>query len=319
MTKTVFIDGEAGTTGLGIRDRLRSYPGLAVKSLPEAARKDRAARLAMMESVDLVVLCLPDEAAREAAALVEGLGSRAPKLLDASSAHRCAPGWVYGLPELAPGQARAIAEAPRVSNPGCYPTGAIALLRPLTEAGIIPVDFPVMIQGVSGYSGGGKAMVAAHEAAHGPAFEVYALSLNHKHVPEIERYAGLKRRPLFMPSIGHYRQGMLISIPLCLDALPGRPAAQDLADALNEYYAGSPQIQVRDAPESGRMLPEALNGTDVMELFVFGNEAAGYAVLMARLDNLGKGASGAAVQNIGLMLGRADAGTEMPRYAFTKR
>jgi N-acetyl-gamma-glutamyl-phosphate reductase len=303
MTKTVFIDGEAGTTGLGIRDRLRCHPGITVRSLPEVARKDRKARLSMMETVDLVVLCLPDEAAREAADLIEGLGSRAPKLLDASSAHRTATGWVYGFVELAPGQARAIAEAPRVSNPGCYATGAIALLRPLIEAGIIPAEFPLTLHGVSGYSGGGKAMIAAHEAEHGPVFEFYALSLNHKHVPEIEHYSGLARRPLFMPSVGHYRQGMLVSVPLCLDALPGRPTTRELCCALVEYYAETPQIQVRKSPASGRIVPEALNNTDLMELFVFENEATGHAVLMARLDNLGKGASGAAVQNIGLMLG----------------
>ena len=302
VTKTVFIDGEAGTTGLGIRERLRGRPGVAVKSLHEAVRKDRRARLEIMESVDLVVLCLPDEAAREAADLVEGLGSRAPKLLDASSAHRCARGWVYGFAELAPGQARAIAAAPRVTNPGCYATGAIALLRPLTGAGIIPEDFPLTIHGVSGYSGGGKATIAAHEAEHGPAFEAYALSLNHKHVPEIELYAGLTRRPLFMPAVGHYRQGMLVSIPLCLDALPGRPTVRELCCALVEHYADSPLVRVQKAPGGGRMVPDALNNTDLMELFVFENEAAGHAVLMARLDNLGKGASGAAVQNIGLML-----------------
>jgi N-acetyl-gamma-glutamyl-phosphate reductase len=292
MTKTVFIDGEAGTTGLRIRDRLRCHPGITVRSLPEAARKDRKARLAMMEAVDLVVLCLPDEAARDAADLIEGLGSRAPKLLDASSAHRTATGWVYGFAELAPGQGRAIAEAPRVTNPGCFATGAIALLRPLTEAGIIPAEFPLTLHGLSGYSGGGKAMIAAHEAEHGPAFEFYALSLNHKHVPEIERYAGLARRPLFMPSVGHYRQGMLVSVPLCLNALPGRPTARELCCALVEYYADSAQVLVRKSPGSGRIMPEALNNTDLMELFVFENEAAGHAVLMARLDNLGKGASG---------------------------
>jgi N-acetyl-gamma-glutamyl-phosphate reductase len=303
MAKTVFIDGEAGTTGLGIRDRLRGKPSITLRSLPDAARKDRAARLEMMASVDLVVLCLPDEAAREAAALVESLGSKAPKLLDASSAHRCASGWIYGFAELAPGQAQAITDAPRVANPGCYATGAIALLRPLTEAGLIPPDYPLVIQGVSGYSGGGKAMIAAHEAEGGPAFETYALSLNHKHVPEIERYARLARRPLFTPSVGHYRQGMLVSVPFCLDALPGRPKAPDIAYTLSEYYAGSPEIQVAALPVSGRIVPDALNGTDLMELFVLENEAADHVVLMARLDNLGKGASGAAVQNIGLMLG----------------
>ena len=303
MVKTVFIDGEAGTTGLGIRDRLRGKPGISVQSLPEAARKDQAARLDMMQSVDLVVLCLPDAAAREAAELIGNLGPRAPKLLDASSAHRCAPGWVYGFAELTPGQARTIADAPRVANPGCYATGAIALLRPLTEAGLLPPEYPLTIHGVTGYSGGGKTMIAAHEAEGGPAFEAYALSLDQKHVPEIERFARLARRPLFMPAVGHYRQGILVSAPLCLDTLPGRPSAKRIRDILTEYYSASPQIRVLETPESKRIVPDALNGTDLMELFVFENEQAGHAVLMARLDNLGKGASGAAAQNITLMLG----------------
>ncbi|HET9146703.1 MAG TPA: N-acetyl-gamma-glutamyl-phosphate reductase [Acetobacteraceae bacterium] len=305
MTKTVFIDGEAGTTGLGIRGRLRALDGIAVRSLPEASRKDPRARREMMESVDLVVLCLPDEAAREAAALVEGLGSRAPRLLDASSAHRVSPGWVYGFPELGPGQAEAIARAPRVSNPGCYATGAVALLRPLVDAGILPADFAVTIHGISGYSGGGKGMIAAHESEGGPAFEAYALSLNHKHVPEIRQYSGLSRRPLFLPSVGHYRQGMLVSVPLFLDDLPGRPTVREICSALIEHYDGSPHVLVRKCPGSGRITPEALNNTDLMEIFVFENEAECQAVLMARLDNLGKGASGAAVQNIALMLGRS--------------
>jgi N-acetyl-gamma-glutamyl-phosphate reductase len=299
----IFIDGESGTTGLGIHARLKTEPGIEFVSLPPEHRKDPGAKKAAMAEADIVILCLPDDAARESVAVASALGEGSPRILDASTAHRVAEGWVYGFPELTPGQAEKIKHARLVANPGCYATGAIAILRPLVDAGLLPADHPVTIHAVSGYSGGGKAMIAAHEAEHGPVFEFYALSLNHKHVPEIEHYSGLARRPLFMPSVGHYRQGMLVSVPLCLDALPGRPTTRELCCALVEYYAETPQIQVRKSPASGRIVPEALNNTDLMELFVFENEATGHAVLMARLDNLGKGASGAAVQNIGLMLG----------------
>jgi N-acetyl-gamma-glutamyl-phosphate reductase len=300
---SVFIDGEAGTTGLGIAARLGALADITLRRLPEAHRKDPAARRDLMAEVDLVVLCLPDDAARESAALADGLGNAAPRLLDASTAHRVHPDWTYGFPEMAPGQADAIAAARKVANPGCYPTGAIALLRPLVDAGVLPRDYPVTINAVSGYSGGGKAMIAAHEASGGPAFELYGLGLTHKHVPETQRNSGLTRRPIFVPSVGHFRQGMLVSVPLHLDTLPGRPTAAALREVLAARYAGARLIAVPPPDPSGRIEPEALNETDRLELFVFANEAERQAVLVARLDNLGKGASGAAVQNLRLMLG----------------
>lgn len=303
MTARIFIDGEAGTTGLGIAERLRALPGVALVSLAAAARRDVGARAAAMAAADLVVLCLPDAAAGEAAALVAALGPSGPKLLDASSAHRTAPGWVYGFAELTGGQDRLIAAGAKISNPGCYATGAIALLRPLVEAGVLPAGHEVTINAVSGYSGGGKAMIAAHEAEAGPAFELYALGLDHKHVPEICEHAGLTRRPIFLPSVGHFRQGMLVSIPLFPRSLPGRPNAAALVEVYRAHYRNTPAIAVR--PPASVLTPEALNDTDGLEIFVHGDAAGEQAVLTARLDNLGKGASGAAVQNIALMLGLA--------------
>lgn len=300
---TVFIDGGAGTTGLQIRERLGTLAGVELRSLPEAHRKDAGARRDLMAEVDAVVLCLPDAAARESVALADGLGDAAPRILDASTAHRVDPTWVYGFPEMVPGQPERIAAARRVANPGCYPTGAIALIRPLVDAGVVPPDHPVTINAISGYSGGGRAMIETHEAHGGPAFELYALGLEHKHLPETQFYGGLSRRPIFVPSVGHFRQGMLVSIPLHLDTLIGKPKIADLHAVLERRYAGQTYVRVASGHSSGKLEPEALNGSNMLELFVFANETHRQAVLVARLDNLGKGASGAAVQNLCLMLG----------------
>ncbi|MFV0368569.1 MAG: N-acetyl-gamma-glutamyl-phosphate reductase [Hyphomicrobiaceae bacterium] len=309
---TVFIDGEAGTTGLEIRERLANASDITVRSIDPDKRKDPAARAEMMQQVDLVVLCLPDDAAREAVALADALGADAPKIVDASTAHRVAQGWTYGFAELDHAQRSKIMKAQRVANPGCYPTGAIALIRPLVEAGIMPADYPVTVNAVSGYSGGGKAMIESYEVKHtAPSFELYGLTMEHKHLPEMQTYARLNRRPIFVPSVSNYRQGMLVSVPLHLDTLAGSPRIPDIEDVLAKHYengGGEGSVSVTRSANNilnSRISAEDLNGSDKMQLAVFGSDARGQAVLVARLDNLGKGASGAAVQNIRLMLGIA--------------
>jgi N-acetyl-gamma-glutamyl-phosphate reductase len=306
-TPTVFVDGESGTTGLQILQRLDGQSDVAVKSLAPDLRKDAAAKRALMEEVDLVILCLPDAAAKETVALIDGMSNAGPKVLDASTAHRVAAGWIYGFPEMTPDQADKIRTAAKVSNPGCYPTGAVALIRPLVDAGLVPADYPVTINAVSGYSGGGKSMIAEFEGGTAPSFELYGLGFEHKHLPETQLYSKLTRRPIFVPSVGDYRQGMLVSVPLHLDTLPGKPSASDLHAALGKRYAGSTYVKVTplesEATKSGKLEPEALNETNMLELYVFGSDKYHQAVLVARLDNLGKGASGAAVQNMRLMLG----------------
>jgi len=308
LTHTIYVDGEAGTTGLEIRERLEARTDLQLMLLGDR-RRDVEARREALNSADAVILCLPDDAAREAVSMIENDKVR---VIDASTAYRVDPNWVYGFAEMDKGQREAIANSTRVSNPGCYPTGFIALMRPLVKAGIVPADHPVTINAVSGYSGGGKAMIAEFEAeGASTAFRGYGLSLKHKHVPEMTQHTGLNRPVLFSPAVGNYRQGMLVEVPLHLSALPETPSIERIHGALVEAYAGQRFVEVVDLDASEAMTgiePEALNGTNTVRLHVFGDRNGGQARLVAMLDNLGKGASGAAVQNLNIMLG-LDEGT----------
>ena len=307
MTHTIYIDGEAGTTGLEIRERLEARTDLQLMLLGDR-RRDVEARREALNSADAVILCLPDDAAREAVSMIENDKVR---VIDASTAYRVDPNWVYGFAEMDESQREAIANSTRVSNPGCYPTGFIALMRPLVKAGIVPADHPVTINAVSGYSGGGKAMIAEFEAeGASTAFRGYGLSLKHKHVPEMTQHTGLSRPVLFSPAVGNYRQGMLVEVPLHLSALPETPSIERIHGALVEAYAGQRFVEVVDLEASEAMTgiePEALNGTNTVRLHVFGDRNGGQARLVAMLDNLGKGASGAAVQNLNIMLGLDEA------------
>lgn len=307
MTHTLFIDGEAGTTGLEIRERLEARPDLELLLLGDR-RRDPEARREALNAADAVILCLPDDAAREAVGMVQ---NPSVKVIDASTAYRVASGWAYGFPEMDAGQRERIAGARFVSNPGCYPTGFIGLLRPLVKAGLVPADWPVTVNAVSGYSGGGKAMIAEFESEEGaPPYRAYGLSLKHKHVPEMTKHAGLSRPVLFAPAVGAYRQGMLVEVPLHLGALPETPSIERIHGALAEAYDGQRFVEVADIEETEAVTgldPEGLNNTNRLRLHVFGDRGGDQARLVALLDNLGKGASGAAVQNLNIMLGLDEA------------
>jgi N-acetyl-gamma-glutamyl-phosphate reductase len=306
VAHTVFIDGAAGTTGLEIRERLQGRSELAVVQLDEAERKDASARARALNAAGLVILCLPDEAARQAVALIENPSVR---VIDASTAHRTAPGWTYGFAELEEGQRTKIAVSKRVSNPGCWATAFVALTRPLVRAGTVPADFPLSVGGVSGYSGGGRSMIEEFEKKDSPVFTEtvvrnYALTLSHKHLPEMQLHAGLAHAPIFAPFVGRFYRGMLVEVPLPLWALPGNPDTAAVHRVLAEAYEGEALVDVAGLDEKPANLDaEAQKGTNRMKLYVFGNDKTGQVRLVALLDNLGKGAGGAAVQNLNLMLG----------------
>jgi N-acetyl-gamma-glutamyl-phosphate reductase len=303
----VFIDGDQGTTGLKIQERLGNRTDITLFTLADAQRKDARRRAEAINACDIAILCLPDAAAREA---VETIVNPAVRVIDASSAHRTHAGWTYGFPEMSPGQAERIASARRVTNPGCYPTGAIGLLRPLTQAGLIPSDYPLSIHAVSGYSGRGRAGVEEHEgqhAANAPSFQVYGLGLAHKHAPEIQMHAGLAQRPIFVPAYGAFRQGIVLTVTLDLRLFAPNLDAATLHACLARHYANAAHVQVsplHDASVATHLDPQALNDTNDMRLSVFSNMEHGHVLLSAVFDNLGKGASGAAVQNLDLMLER---------------
>ena len=312
MTVSLFIDGAAGTTGLEIRERIAGRRDIALLALDDARRKDAGARAEALNQADMVILCLPDDAAIEAVGLIE---SNSVKVIDASTAHRVAPGWVFGFPESEPGQRAAIAAATRVSNPGCYPTGFLALVRPLIREGLLPPSLPVSVDAASGYSGGGKAMIASFENpaasdATTTAYRAYGLGLAHKHVPEMQVHSGLDRAPVFTPSVVRTYRGMIVGVSLSLDSLTGAPSATQLRELLADCYAGAPLVRVVDAAATAGLANldiERCAGTDRMDLFVFANERSRQVRLVAALDNLGKGAGGAALQNLNLMAGMDEA------------
>lgn len=310
MKPKIFIDGEHGTTGLQIRGMLAGRDDIEIISVPTERRKETAARAEFLNAVDIAILCLPDDAAKESVSLISNDKTR---VIDASTAHRVADGWTYGFPELDAAQFKAVAAAKRVANPGCWPQGPIAMLRPLVTAGLLPADFPITVNGISGYSGGGRQMMEDYEAKgeEAPEFLPYGLTLKHKHVPELRTYARLAADPLMQPAVGNFAQGMIAVVPLQLGHLPKAPGGAALHAAIADHYAALPGGVVEVAPlaeieRSGEITPEVYNGTNRMKLHVFANDNRRQALLIAVYDNLGKGASGAAVQNMDLMLGRGN-------------